>query len=60
MLGKDQYKKNFQAYHLKFLQDPEPEMKSVACLRVEELGELMDVDDITGKLLPILKQIQTD
>jgi len=55
VIGKEQYKKNFQIYHLKFLQDPEPEMKSIASLRVEELGELMDVEDIIGKLLPILK-----
>jgi hypothetical protein len=60
VIGKESYKKSFLAYHLKFLQDPEPEMKSIACLRVEELGELMDVEDIVGKLLPILKGISTD
>jgi serine/threonine-protein phosphatase 2A regulatory subunit A len=55
VIGKEQYRKIFQPYHLKFLQDPEPEMKAIACLRVEELGELMEVEEVIGKLLPLLK-----
>lgn len=58
--GKDQYKKLFQPYHLKFLQDPEPEMKSIACLRIEGLADHMDPEDILNKLVPLLKVIQAD
>lgn len=58
--GKESYKKNFQAYHLKFLQDSEPEMKSVAALKVEKVIGYMDPDEILTKLLPLLKAIQSD
>lgn len=47
-------------YHFKFLQDPEPEMKSIACLRIEDLADIIDIEDIVNKLIPILKNIQTD
>lgn len=58
--GKESYRKVFQAYHLKFLQDPEPEMKSIAALEIEKLVPIMDPEDILNKLLPILKLIQND
>ncbi|CAD8059843.1 unnamed protein product [Paramecium sonneborni] len=59
-LSKDGYRKNFQMYHLKFLQDTEPEMKSIAALKIERVCILMDPEDILNKLIPLLKSIQCD
>ncbi|CAK85473.1 unnamed protein product (macronuclear) [Paramecium tetraurelia] len=59
-VGKDSYRKNFQNYHLKFLQDSEPEMKSIAALKIEKLSSLMDAEEIMNKLIPLLKSIQSD
>ncbi|CAK74945.1 unnamed protein product (macronuclear) [Paramecium tetraurelia] len=59
-VGKEGYRKNFQNYHLKFLQDNEPEMKSIAALKIERVSSLMDADDILNKLIPLLKSIQQD
>jgi hypothetical protein len=44
-------------FYLKFLADPEPEMKSIASLKIEDLVEVLDVEDISNKLIPQLKQI---
>ncbi|CAD8061663.1 unnamed protein product [Paramecium sonneborni] len=59
-VGKEGYRRNFQNYHLKFLQDNEPEMKSIAALKIERVSSLMDADDIMNKLVPLLKSIQQD
>jgi len=58
--GKEYYKKNFYPYHFKFLQENEPEMKSIATLRIADLSESIDVDEIINKLIPYLKTLQND
>ncbi len=59
-MGKDFYKKSLINYHYNFIQDGEPEMKSIAILRVSELVELMEVDDILNKFIPLFKSLQSD
>ena len=52
MIGKVQFRKLLQSFYLKFFADPEPEMKSIACLKIEDLTEIIEVEDIVNKLIP--------
>jgi len=59
-LGKDNFKKYLFSYYLKYLQDTEPELRSIAASKLDIAGSALDVDEILQKVLPIVKTLSTD
>jgi len=59
-LGKELNKKYLLPYFLKFLADPEAEIKTNAATRLAEYAILLDVDDIVGKVIPAIKPLASD
>jgi serine/threonine-protein phosphatase 2A regulatory subunit A len=58
-MGKDNFK-SFLGYYIKYLNDIEPEIRSIANSKLEELIPFLDVEDIVGRVLPALKTIPQD
>lgn len=58
-MGKEQFK-TFVPYYVKYLNDIEPEIKSIANSKLEDLIPFLEVDDIVNKIIPAIKNIPTD
>jgi len=52
--------KSFLGYYVKYLNDIEPEIRSIANSKLEELIPFLEVDDIVNRVLPALKTIPQD
>jgi serine/threonine-protein phosphatase 2A regulatory subunit A len=57
VLGKESNKKNMLPYFIKFLQDPESEIKTIAATKLAAYAELLDADDLVTKIIPIIKPL---
>lgn len=58
-MGKDNFK-SFLGYYVKYLNDIEPEIRSIANSKLEELIPFLDPDDIVARIIPALKSIPQD
>ena len=59
-MGKDLNKKYLLPYFIKFLGDAEAEIKTNAAKRLADYAILLDVDDIVGKVIPVIKPLASD
>ncbi len=58
-MGKDNFKQ-FLNFLVKFINDIEPQIRSITCLKLSEVFPLLDANDILNRVLPALKGILTD
>ena len=58
-MGKEQFK-IFLPYYTKYLNDIEPEIRSIANSKLEDIIPYLETDDIINKILPVLKNIPQD
>jgi len=59
-LGKELNKKYLLPYFIKFLGDAEAEIKTNAATKLADYAILLDVDDIVGKVIPVIKPLASD
>ncbi|KRX08284.1 Armadillo-type fold [Pseudocohnilembus persalinus] len=59
-IGKDLFKQHLMSIYLKYLQDPEPELRSISAARIDVTCSSFDVDDIVKHLIPQIKVLAKD
>ena len=45
---------------VKYINDIEPEIRSISCLKLREIIQYIEPEDITNRILPALKNIPQD
>lgn len=58
-MGRENFK-SFLGYYVKYINDIEPEIRSIANSKLEEIIPFLEVDDIMNRILPALKAIPQD
>lgn len=52
-MKKDIFKQNLMNVYIKYLQDPEPELRAISASRIDAASTVLDVDDLVA-LIPKL------
>lgn len=60
VLGSPEKFKPFLTYMIKYINDIEPEIRSISCLKLREIIPYVEADDVTNKIIPALKTIPQD
>ena len=58
-MGKENFK-SFLGYYIKYINDIEPEIRSIANNKLEEIIPFLDVEDIVNRIIPAFKTIPQD
>lgn len=58
-MGKEQFKM-FLPYYTKYLNDIEPEIRSIANSKLKDILPFLEVDDVINRIIPVLKNIPQD
>lgn len=58
-IGKDSFK-FFMAYYVKYINDIDPEIRSIAILKLQDLVRYLESEEIVNRILPALKNAVQD
>ncbi|EAR90169.2 serine/threonine-protein phosphatase 2A 65 kDa regulatory subunit A beta (macronuclear) [Tetrahymena thermophila SB210] len=59
-LGKSDFKRLIFGNYIKYLEDQEPELRSIAATKLSVVGAQIEPDEVVQKLIPIVKTLSTD
>lgn len=60
VLGSPEKFKPFLTYMIKYINDIEPEIRSISCLKLREIIKYVEPEDIVSRIIPALKNIPQD
>ena len=60
MLGSPEKFKPFLTYMIKYINDIEPEIRSISCLKLRDIMQYVESEDIINRIIPALKSIPQD
>jgi len=59
-LGAEQTREHLLPFYVSFLADSESEVRTAATSKLADFCKFLDANSIIGKIIPVLKKLQTD